>query len=789
MRDRMWLWSSLLAFVVSLVFATPSLLAGEPAEGDEAATPAATPAGAPAAKDDTGTAGEEDASATCLECHTDPDTTKTVDGKEVPLVVDAKAWKSSVHAGEGCVACHADFDPDDVPHAKVLKPLACTECHDDDAVAKQVHGGASPVEGLQRPTCTGCHSAHAVQPAATLKGDPDSCLSCHQKISKTAYRASAHGRGAGSPNAACVDCHGSHVILAAILPEAPTNPGRVSKKCGECHDGVQETFERGMHWRGYRKGVPDAPVCTTCHDPHGIEPMGERTAAAVTVADTKRCMDCHLESETAANGDSRPDAGFIRAYARSVHGRKGDDGRSAATCVDCHGAHDTGHQEDPQSPLGRTRTEQTCGRCHAEPLAEFQQSIHSTALAGGMEASATCTDCHGEHSILSAADPRSRANVAHVSEEACGSCHGSVRLAEKYGDNLGRLETYEDTYHGMAVVGGSVRAANCSSCHGYHLILPSSDPRSMIHPDHLVETCGKCHPTATERFTRIPVHSRYEEAEYPVAFTVKWIYIILILVVIGGMAAHNVLIWLFFVRRKWRHEKSAPGYQRWMKFEILQHVVLALTFTLLAVSGFALKFPDAFWVQPLKDIGFDEELRRWIHRVCAITMTVASLVQAGYFVFHRNGRRDIWALMPRVKDLVDFWQNMLYHLGRRATPPRFDRFDYTEKAEYLALIWGTAVMALTGLVLWIPEAFYEWAPAWLFDVAQIVHYYEAWLATLAILVWHFFFVFLHPREYPMSTVWLNGRMTEHEWRERHPLEYERETGRPAEETPGDAHDA
>ena len=71
-----------------------------------------------------------------------------------------------------------------------------------------------------------------------------------------------------------------------------------------------------------------------------------------------------------------------------------------------------------------------------------------------------------------------------------------------------RVKTFFESYHGLAAQYGSTVAANCRSCHGYHKILPSSDPDSMIHPTHLVETCGNCHPGATSalspaRFTWI----------------------------------------------------------------------------------------------------------------------------------------------------------------------------------------------------------------------------------------------------------------------------------------------
>ncbi len=96
---------------------------------------------------------------------------------------------------------------------------------------------------------------------------------------------------------------------------------------------------------------------------------------------------------------------------------------------------------------------------------------------------------------------------------------------------------------------------------------------------------------------------------------------------------------------------------------------------------------------------------------------------------------------------------MLYHMGKSDRKPDFDKYDYTEKIEYWALIWGTVIMALTGFILWFPTSFIQFLPQWTITVAETVHYYEAWLATLAIVVWHLFFVMLHPDEYPMSMTW------------------------------------
>ena len=55
----------------------------------------------------------------------------------------------------------------------------------------------------------------------------------------------------------------------------------------------------------------------------------------------------------------------------------------------------------------------------------------------------------------------------------------------------------------------------------------------------------------------------------------------------------------------------------------------------------------------------------------------------------------------------------------------------------------------------------------------VVHYYEAWLAFLAIVVWHFYFVIFNPEVYPMNLAWLKGTISEEEMAEEHPKELER----------------
>ena len=120
-----------------------------------------------------------------------------------------------------------------------------------------------------------------------------------------------------------------------------------------------------------------------------------------------------------------------------------------------------------------------------------------------------------------------------------------------------------------------------------------------------------------------------------------------------------------------------------------------------------------------------------------------------------------------IRDIQDALQNVAYHLGARKDKPFFPRFDYGEKAEYLALIWGTTVMILTGLILWFPTIATRHLPAWSFPVSEVVHYYEAWLAFLAIVVWHLYFVIANPEVYPLNLTFMDGKAPEHHLLEKH----------------------
>ena len=112
-------------------------------------------------------------------------------------------------------------------------------------------------------------------------------------------------------------------------------------------------------------------------------------------------------------------------------------------------------------------------------------------------------------------------------------------------------------------------------------------------------------------------------------------------------------------------------------------------------------------------------------------------------------------------------------MGLSERRPQLGRFSYIEKSEYWALVWGTVIMGATGAILWFNNTFIGLLTKLGWDIAQTVHLYEAWLATLAIIVWHFYFVIFNPDVYPLNLTFLTGSLTEEEMRDEHPDELRR----------------
>jgi cytochrome b subunit of formate dehydrogenase len=198
-----------------------------------------------------------------------------------------------------------------------------------------------------------------------------------------------------------------------------------------------------------------------------------------------------------------------------------------------------------------------------------------------------------------------------------------------------------------------------------------------------------------------------------------------------------------------------------------QHAALLTSFIVLVLTGFALKFPDS-WFASMLSLG--EAKRHLLHRIAAVVLIGVSIYHMFDLLLAREGRRLLRDLFPTLDDVRGASQNLAYYLGLTMNKPEFPRFNYAEKAEYWALVWGMVVMGVTGVMLWAKVFVGNHLPRWWLDIATAIHFYEAVLATLAIVVWHFYQVFLDPDVYPMNWAWWDGKMTLHHYREEHGLD-------------------
>lgn len=214
-------------------------------------------------------------------------------------------------------------------------------------------------------------------------------------------------------------------------------------------------------------------------------------------------------------------------------------------CAACHPGGAVPGDESPELDY------HACTDCH-QGARPYWESIHGRALEEGVSAAATCADCHGGHDIQpvdAETSPVYRANLP----QTCGACHQNSELSERYGVPSHRYSTYMDSYHGILLSEKDLVAADCTSCHGDHLILAQADPESSIHPSNLPDTCGQCHPNAGETFTQGKVHVQAKPGESTGVWIVRAFYTVFIGILGIFFIGHILLDATRWLRRRYGH--------------------------------------------------------------------------------------------------------------------------------------------------------------------------------------------------------------------------------------------
>jgi len=311
---------------------------------------------------------------------------------------------------------------------------------------------------------------------------------------------------AGGQEQRCLMCHGKRELTGT-----------------DASGGVRSVYVSEETLRGSAHGKLS---CVDCHLDVTELPHGKRLKKV-------NCVECHSKERTFDQG---PAIEYL-VYRDSVHGREQQKGNpKAPDCATCHGSHDALSHIDIRSRGYRLNIpDKMCGKCHGQALADYRKSVHGRFSGKGDINPPICTDCHTEHGIRRTVDPFSTVYAANI-VAMCVKCHGDFSIMKRYGKKTEEVETYFESFHGVATKFGEKNIAHCVSCHGYHEIKAKDDPTSSIYPANLPRTCGqpKCHPGATLNFGKGKVHVNPENKDsgiiYYVSFGFKWLTITVLLV-------------------------------------------------------------------------------------------------------------------------------------------------------------------------------------------------------------------------------------------------------------------
>jgi formate dehydrogenase subunit gamma len=211
------------------------------------------------------------------------------------------------------------------------------------------------------------------------------------------------------------------------------------------------------------------------------------------------------------------------------------------------------------------------------------------------------------------------------------------------------------------------------------------------------------------------------------------------------------------------------NYFRFSIAQRIEHWAEMLSFTGLTLTGIPQKFAGNGWAESLIGWMGGIEMVRNLHHISATIMAVAvayHIVAVCYKVFVLRVR---WTMFPRINDALDALDVIRYNLGLTREHPKLDRFNFGEKFEYWAFVWGAMLMGATGFIMWNPINAMRFMAGDAIPAAKAAHGAEAILAALAILIWHFYNVHIKMFNKAMFT----GAMTEDQMEEEHGYELQR----------------
>ncbi|MGB9736396.1 MAG: formate dehydrogenase subunit gamma, partial [bacterium] len=213
------------------------------------------------------------------------------------------------------------------------------------------------------------------------------------------------------------------------------------------------------------------------------------------------------------------------------------------------------------------------------------------------------------------------------------------------------------------------------------------------------------------------------------------------------------------IKQEKKKEWLENSFQRFNIYFRIQHMMLFTSVIILIITGLPIKFPNSPVSKFMMSLMGGISTQGILHRIGAVLLIGFYVFHTLYTIFNKDGRKDFVQLLPRLKDVKDVFQMVKYFFGFAKEKPKFDRFSYIEKFDYWAVYWGGIVMVGSGLIMWFHNLALSYFPKYVYDIAREAHSDEALLATLTIVIWHFYNVHFNPSRFPGSLVWWHGRLT------------------------------
>ena len=574
-------------------------------------------------------------------------------------------------------------------------------------------------------------------------------------------------------------------LLAATVPLQAADP----ENCLSCHRyrGLGRVSDDGKTFELYhldpdyydRALGPHARLrCTQCHPRDEVGVIPHKPVSAVNCT-----TQCHLGT-----------SGQVEV--RFSHERVADMLHSSVHAPDKLAR----SNELIGSPLGPNQSH--CLLCHNEPTFQWpgETWTHTTASVE------RCDTCHGPdlpvpmgtRFMFSHVQSRSRRALSNAQiVQLCSRCHSRPEIREEF-DLPDTIASYLASFHGKAMLLGDRETAGCLDCHAadsnVHLIRAHTEQGSPTSEAKLPDTCRSpaCHPSAGHAVSEAAVHLDLQ-ADGGIEYLIGALFVFMILSTFGPSVVLQCLEMLQIVVG--RHDpnqhhreqlveklKALPeGRRALVRFTVhqrVQHWILAICFTVLCVTGFPIKFADRAWANWMITLCGGISMARSLHRLAGTVLMVGFVYHFLYiFVFAVRQRRATgksWLkvimdlpMVTNPQDIRQLFQQLGYLFFLRKERPALARFSLKEKFEYFGVFWGSALLGVTGLLMWFNAWTTTWISGRVLTVASMIHTMEAFLALLHVGIIHMIGVIFSPVVFPISPAMFSGETPTEELAEAH----------------------